>query len=239
MSNALPDMTGQEIENWIVGEKLKYGQHIGYNCTCKSCRNEKKISATDLNRKKNLICQKCSNKRSSYKEDNLTGTKQGSFLIGEAFRKNGRTYYHVTCDCGKEYDILRDNLIRKQYRNCKCHGNAVDPTKKYGMLQPLRRMEDGKWECRCDCGNICYKDPAYLLREGLNFSCGCKKKANRVKKRTDNKTGVKGVCFVTKKQKYLAYITKDGYTYRLGFFDTIQEAAEARNEKEKQLFIKF
>jgi len=142
----------------------------------------------------------------------------------------------VVCDCGKEYDILRDNLIRKSYRNCKCRGSAVDPNKKYGMLQPIQRMEDGKWECLCDCGKTVYKDPAYLLRENQNLSCGCKKKADRIAKRSDNRTGVKGVCYSGKLNKYLAYINKNGQRYWLGKFDTLAEAAKARMIKEAELF---
>ena len=233
---ALQGMTGKIIGDWEVGEKTTRGTHIAYTCTCRICQNTKVITATDLNRQRNLHCAKHSEKWTSYKLDSLTGTRQGSFKIGNAFRKNGRTYYHVICDCGREYDILRDNLLRKKYMNCKCRGSAVDPSKKYGMLQPIRRIGNGKWECRCDCGKTCYKVPGYLLRENMNLSCGCKKKADKIALRSDNQTGVKGVCYSAKLGKYLAYITKDGYTYRLGRFNTVTEAAAARKAKEKELF---
>lgn len=232
----LSDMRGSTVKNWLVGEKTTLGTHIAYHCRCQVCGFERTITATDLNCERNLICRRCSGKKSFYAEDNLKDTKQGSFTIGEPFRKNNRTYYHVVCDCRKKYDILRDNLIRKKYRNCKCHGNAINPEQKYGMLRPIRRLDDGKWECLCDCGRTCVKTPSYLLRDGMNFSCGCKKKADRVALRTDNRTGVKGVCLDKNTGKYLAYITKDKKTYRIGYFDTIAEATAARKSKEEELF---
>lgn len=233
--NPLPNMTGQDIDKWTIGKTLSYNHHVAYECTCNLCGNTKVITATDLKARRNLAC-KCSYKHTTYLNDNLTGTQQGSLHIGEAFRKDNRTYYHVTCDCGKEYDILRDNLIQKNAQWCKCLGHAVDPTKKYGMLQPIKRMKDGTWECKCDCGNICYKSPGYLLRPDQNFSCGCKKQANKIKLRVDNRTGIKGVCYVARKRMYCAYISKNGYRYHLGYYNTIQEAANARKLKEEELF---
>ena len=238
MPYKLPDFSGRTIENWNIQGKTVYNHHTAYHCQCSVCGYHKVITATDLNRNRNLTCGNCSTKWSSYANDNLTGAKIGSLAVGEVFRKNNRTYYHVKCDCGKEYDILRSNLIQKGYTHCKCRGNAVTPNKKYGMLMPLERLSNGKWKCRCDCGKIIEKDPGYLLREGMNLSCGCKKKADRVALRSDNKTGVKGVCWVARKGKYLAYITKDGYTYRLGFYDTVKQAALARKMKEIELFPK-
>lgn len=240
------DFTNRIIENWqvdaaftrVYGKNAEYTKKT-YHCTCVKCGNKKDIASSDLNRKRNLVCSVCSSKHHSYQNDDLTGTRQGSLTIGKAFRRNGRTYYHVQCDCAKEYDILRDNLIRKKYPHCKCHGSAINPDKKYGFLQPVRRMPDGNWECLCDCGNICYKSPGSMLREDENRtrSCGCKKQANNVAIRSDNRSGVKGVFHDTKRSgKWIAYINKEGKRYNLGRYDTKELAAEAREIAEKELF---
>ena len=175
-----------------------------------------------------------------YKEENLEDTRQGSLTIGKPFRKDGRTYYHVKCDCGRKYDILRDNLVRKHYTHCKCRGMAIDPGRKYGMLQPIRRMEDGTWECRCDCGNTTYKKPGWLNRcnpeNGINISCGCKKQANKVKIRTDNTSGIKGVSYNRRRSKWIAYINKDDRRTFLGYYATKELAADARRVAEKAMF---
>lgn len=235
------DFTGEIIENWKCGEPFTkiYGKKSKkkvYPCTCIKCGNQREIPSSDLNCKRNLQCRVCNDVCHRYEDDNLTGTRQGSFTIGTAFRKSGKTYYHVTCDCAKKYDILRDNLIRKKYQHCKCRGSAVDTTRKYGYLKPLRRMENGEWECLCDCGNICYKTPSSLIREeNSTRSCGCKKQANHIAIRSDNTSGIKGV-FHDKSGKWIAYINKDGKRTYLGRYDTKDLAAEAREAAEKEMF---
>lgn len=241
---ANPDFTGKTVGNWKCGEPYSkiYGKSSvkkTYPCVCIKCGNKKEITSSDLNRGKNLQCKTCNDLVHSYQDDNLTGTRQGSFLIGEAFRRNGRTYYHVKCDCSREYDILRDNLIRKNYRHCKCHGSAVIAKQKYGMLLPIKRLENGKWLCKCDCGKICEKRPSYMLKnakDGSNISCGCKKNANRVAIRSDNKSGIKGVHQNSKNGKWVAYINKEGQRYNLGTFDSKHLASEARQKAETMLF---
>ena len=34
------------------------------------------------------------------------------------------------------------------------------------------------WECKCECGNICYVPTTHLTR-GVTVSCGCKNEENR------------------------------------------------------------
>lgn len=69
----------------------------------------------------------------------------------------------------------------------------------------------------------------------------CKKQQNEynTKIRSDNTSGFKGVSFSKKRKKYRAYITRDGKQYYLGYFNTKEEAAEAYNEKAKELFGNF
>lgn len=177
-------------------------------------------------------------KRNNYKTNSLEGTEQGNLLIGKPFRKNNRTYYHVTCKCGNEFDLLASNLILRKQSFCKCRGIVIDKNKKYGMLSLIRYV-DGKWECKCDCGKIVYKYPSWLQRnekETINLSCGCKKQANKVKIRTDNTSGIKGVCLNKRNGKYLAYINKDGKRYNLGTYETKEQAAIARKAAEVALF---
>ena len=239
------DFSGQIVENWKCGAPFNksYGKHSVkkvYPCTCINCGYKKEFASSDLHCRRNLQCKVCNDKIHSYKDDNLTGTRQGSFLIGEAFRKNGRTYYHVKCDCAKEYDILRDNLIRKNYKNCKCHGTAVVPETMYGILKPIkRRAFDGKWECQCKCGELTYVSPGELIN-GNTKSCGCKKQANNLKIRTDNTSGVKGVFHDKKRSgKWIAYINKDGKRTYLGRYDTKNLAAEAREIAEQEMFKQY
>lgn len=54
--------------------------------------------------------------------ENLNGKRFGMLLvIGESKRRNKRTYCPVRCDCGRELEILKDNLKRGNSKNCGCY----------------------------------------------------------------------------------------------------------------------
>ena len=52
---------------------------------------------------------------------------------------------------------------------------------------------------------------------------------------SNSSTGVKGVCFVKSKQKYMAHVKINGRKTYLGFFDNIIDAAQRRLEEELSL----
>ncbi len=55
----------------------------------------------------------------------------------------------------------------------------------------------------------------------------------------NNKLGIKGVNLQSNGDKYTARIMKDGITLHLGSYNTVEEAALARKEKEEELFGEF
>ena len=57
--------------------------------------------------------------------------------------------------------------------------------------------------------------------------------------RTNNKSGVKGVHYSNKDNKWKAYITYNKERIHLGTFDTFEEAIEIRKQKEEELFGEF
>ena len=56
---------------------------------------------------------------------------------------------------------------------------------------------------------------------------------------SNNKTGVKGVCWSSARHKYRAQITFKGKVYNLGFYDNLEDAAKARRQAEENLFGRF
>ncbi len=124
-------------------------------------------------------------------------------------------------------------------------------------IEPTERRRGGHvvWRCRCDCGNECFVSAGNLVSRNTR-SCGClrreevaKRDAERdtlvegtdldrltQKRRTDNTSGVRGVCFNRRSGKYMAYITLAGKRRYLGLFATVEEAAIARREAEVELF---
>ena len=63
---------------------------------------------------------------------------------------------------------------------------------RFGRLTAVRRTDTVEhsyiWECRCDCGKICYV-PVSQLRSGISRSCGCLQDENRRRDITGQRRG--------------------------------------------------
>lgn len=137
--------------------------------------------------------------------------------------------------------------------------------KKFGRLTVIKRVNDvglSKYLCKCDCGNEVVVSGNSLGRR--KFSCGClqdetsRKKLEQIPKEAfekysenfvegtnltnltqklskNNKTGVKGV-FRGKNGRYYASIMIARKRIHLGVYDTLEEAADAREEGEKKYY---
>lgn len=113
------------------------------------------------------------------------------------------------------------------------------------------------WKCKCDCGNE-VTVLAINLKQGRTTSCGCfqkeiaskgAKKRNQflykegtipclltAKKSKNNTSGVKGVWWHIKEQKWQAAIGFKNKRIYLGSFDTLEAAAKARALAEEEYF---
>ena len=130
--------------------------------------------------------------------------------------------------------------------------------KRFGRLTVIKRTDKRYndsvvWECLCDCGNTC-EVSAKRLSVGNVKSCGCFKQDNleRIhkeifventslnslvqKKRTNNKSGVKGVCWDKQNEKWCAYIGLKGRSKRIGRFHKFEDAVKARKRAEEELY---
>lgn len=156
-----------------------------------------------------------------------------------------------TKSCG----CLNNDLIHHKRRNSK------DLThKRYGYLEVLEYVDSNNngtmWRCKChNCGSITVVNAAHLKKYK---SCGCLEKeasqANisayrKVVKDTktnpgrflndapnkNNKTGIKGVCYLESTGTYVAYITFQGVRKTLKKSKNFEEAVKARKEAEAHL----
>ena len=115
--------------------------------------------------------------------------------------------------------------------------------------------------CKCDCGND-FVTELKNLKDGSTKSCGCYRKelgkpawnknikfdeANGYFQKTHiphltsktpitNTSGVKGVSFNKKLQKYEAYITIRKKRIKLGFYKNLDDARKARERAEEKYF---
>lgn len=113
------------------------------------------------------------------------------------------------------------------------------------------------WECLCSCGKTIYA-LGTALRAGHYKSCGCirdqkrdagmkahidqdrvdqtRKSALQAKLHKANKSGHKGVMWLEKRQKWLAYIGFQNKNINLGYFELKSDAIKAREIAEEKYY---
>ena len=140
---------------------------------------------------------------------------------------------------------------------------VIDLTgQRFGRLTAVERAGTAKshqslWECKCDCGNeVAVR--ACNLKSGKTTSCGCFRKemvSKSIKKRNQilckegtlictltakkskaNTSGVKGVSWYARSQKWQATIRFKNKLIHLGYFSTLEAATKARALAEEEYF---
>lgn len=138
--------------------------------------------------------------------------------------------------------------------------------KVFGRLTGIRytgRSEKNTtvWEWQCECGKVVEASTRDILTG--KRSCGCldveraianaKKGREKIiiadgtnvsrirssKVSKNNSTGITGVCYVTSKRRYLAYIMFQGKRHQLGFYRSMEEAAAVRKKAQDRMFGEF
>jgi len=144
-----------------------------------------------------------------YKKD-LTGKTYGRLtVLYPTNKKSGdNLYWHCKCSCGKETDVLRNNLVQGTTRSCGC----------LNQEQYIRNFRE-TWEERRKTGTSMINQ-----REQLS-------KNNRTGVKGVSPYYSKGVFL-----GYRAYITYKRKQYYGGIFPTIKETAAARKKLENKYF---
>lgn len=180
---------------------------------------------------------------------------------------DGSCLYECKCDCGKVIKTTSSRLKSGHTTSCGGTVHKIDDLtgKKFGKLTVVNfaYIKDAKayWNCECECGGTIVAKGTFL-KTGNIVSCGCVKKANRdeglkqIKKafidgtsikqispdrkiNSNNKTGVNGVSWSSQKHMYHAQITFKRKVYNLGFYEKLEDAANARKKAEKEFFDDF
>jgi len=64
---------------------------------------------------------------------NLVGKKSGLLTVMAVSKrkgKNGQTYWHCACECGKESEVRQDNFTSGHTISCGCNHKKANPSKK-------------------------------------------------------------------------------------------------------------
>lgn len=200
------------------------------------------------------------------KYKDLTGLRIGKRTVLEPTEERIRSavVWRCRCDCGNEILIESRRLKPGVVYSCGCEKAPADDRKdltglRFGKLtvegRSGNKAKDGNplWRCRCDCGREVDVRQSNL-QSGWTKSYGCQRDPGRnlhykygtclellrpnLMYRT-NTSGVKGVYYSKTRGKWIAQIMFRNKCYYLGGVDTIEDAAEARREAEKQVFGDF
>ena len=153
---------GAVINKWTVLSRVD-ARYV--RCRC-SCGNEREVSIWALKIGKSKSCGECS-------FEDLTGKQFGDWKV---LRYMGGSNWECECTCGEVREVNRRDLMYGKSKSC---GSTVHRLKynligqKFGMLTAIRYLDNGKYECICDCGNTKEIMTGNLI-SGSTVSCGCK-----------------------------------------------------------------
>lgn len=181
---------------------------------------------------------------------------------------DGKTRWKCKCDCGNTYITTSYALRKGKAKSCGCGRRKNITGLRFGKLTALERteqyvMQNNRkkflWKCRCDCGEIVYRLPE-KLRENINHACNkCVHQlailamsenagfveGSQLPKIASSKpgvhstSGVKGVFFNNRTQKWRAMLRFQGINHYLGEYKDLNDAIKARKLGEEKYFEPF
>lgn len=82
------------------------------------------------------------------------------------------------CSCGKIFSTTKTHIDNNEVHSCGCRHHIIRYNKQYelnhkGYLTIGKHIGYGIYECKCECGNICYRSKQQLDNTDKP-SCGCK-----------------------------------------------------------------
>lgn len=158
-------------------------------------------------------------------------THTGEALLGESPKIE-----EICPPVGRDYKAQRLDLTGQRFGQL----TVLKPAENIGSMTA--------WLCRCDCGKELAVMTAHL-RSG-QMSCGCRPKVTLVDGtcvellrsktiRRNNTSGVTGVEWVPRTNKWKAVIFFKGRRHYLGCYEKFEDAVQARKRGEEEYFGTF
>ncbi len=205
--------------------------------------------------------------------NDMRGKRIGSLVVDTPLPADEwkRKRWLCKCDCGGEIILNSAQLRRSKPDNCGCQkpimrSNLAGQTigKLYIIGPSDKRGSRGKrtvplWECRCECGEICYKATDTLTNPDESMCAKCADKVHTAKARANagftegtqvsklkstkpsraSTSGVRGVSYHKRDKLWHAQIGFKGQKISLGYYHTMSEAVKARQRAEEELYGTF
>ena len=142
---------------------------------------------------------------------NIAGQRFGKLVVIKPTeeRKNGSIVWECKCDCGSICSIPSKSLKSGKVKSCGCLRTLNIAGQRFGKLVAVRPTNQKNsrgivWECKCDCGNICFV-AANSLVGGNTKSCGCNHKYVKCKRLHTVWQGMRNRCESPRHDSYHLY----------------------------------
>lgn len=233
----LIDLTGQKFGRWTVIERTKNNKWNRpmwlCQCDCKGENSLKIVSGANLKKGNSKSCgclqreivrestRKTGKANKKYNKYNLTGD------YGIGYISNNEEFY---------FDLEDYDLIKDYYWNIHPDGYIITGSYKEKTIILMHRLIT-------NCPDDMEVDHEFhnLYDNRKEFLRIVTKSQNSMNTglRADNTSGVTGVCWSNKSNKWQAYIQKEGNRIYLGAYDDFDEAVEVRKQAEEQYFGEY
>lgn len=146
------DLVGKLFGKLLVikRENVEDRSGVFWRCRCE-CGNEIVVRSNVLigGKKKSCGCDK-----------SIIGKKFGELTVIEKVEsvKDHHARYLCQCSCGKIKTIIKNKLINREDKGCRCHRYNDFVGQKFGKATVIERMGTDKhrnalWKCICDDGS--------------------------------------------------------------------------------------
>lgn len=210
------NLVGTSYHGFIVKDiKRENGRNYLY-VNCPQCHEDKWMRKDTLDNAKVISCG-CWNAKKNYKKPvDISGMwfdrLRAIEPTGKKDSENGSYLWLCECKCGNKKIVSEGDLVSGTVKSCGCLGkeNSIKNGKRAGETIKEKYCIEGT-----NVNNLTAKTPK------------------------NNKSGIKGVSWDSRNEKWIAQIGFKGKNFYLGRFDTKEQAAEARKEAEDNLHGEF
>ncbi|MCB5953975.1 AP2 domain-containing protein [Enterococcus sp. CWB-B31] len=222
-----PDFKGKVIGRLTVLNIHSKGKSILWSCQC-SCGNMTTATTAELKiqKKKSCGCLEAENKKAIAGHNflDLTNLKFGKLLVLKRSDKNkekGLAFWDCICDCGENTVVESSHLTNGHTKSCGCLLDLAREQFKTIAMEP-EIIEKRKKTFKENDG----------IENGTRLCALAKTEPPKT-----NTSGYPGVSYAKRERKWRAYITLKGKQQSLGYYNTKEEAIEARQKGEELYHI--
>lgn len=217
------DLVGKRFGRLTVMKKTSSNFQIFWLCEC-DCGNTTLVTTSHLNSGHTKSCgcfsrelakERAKKMRSNGNKKDLTGKRFGKLTVIEEDPKANPLKWLCKCDCGNIKSVRPHSLKTGSTRSCGCLRKETQQILGSNPKTIAKRIESRK-------------QTDYVEETSLG--------SLNMKKPSDNRSGVKGVCWDKKHGKWISYLTINRKQIFREMFGTKEEAIAARKEAEEKYF---